>query len=109
MLYRILYLLQSGDHGSLIDKWANVSARLEPGSGAKLGYRCTESIGELFVNRLLYVDTIRRDAGLACIAKLCNHRLPHSNVEVTVIEDQNRSKSAKFEAERFDRLRRALD
>ena len=79
------------DQGSLVDAVFKAVADLGSGDlGSKLG-------DELFVHRLLHVQAIRADAGLAGVAVLAGKRAFDSGVDVGVFKDDEGRIAAEFQ------------
>ena len=64
-----------------------------------LGAKCSK---KPVFDAALHIDAVGRDAGLAGIAEFGGKRRFHRNVQIGIVEDQQRSIAAQFEAEALD-------
>src|ERR1035441_7651915 len=89
---------------SLVDHRAHINSRLKPRPSLKLRYLRTEKLNELSINTLLDINTVGCNAGLAGVAELRDHRLPHSHFQIAILKHQHWSQSAQFQTKRLDTL-----
>ena len=81
----------------LLDQRADLRRRVEAAADGEPGRGVRESLHELVVDRVLDVDPVGRDAGLAGVAVLAEQRAGDRRVEVGVVEDDERSVAAELE------------
>src|ERR1035441_8561721 len=89
---------------SLVDHRAHINSRLKPRPSLKLRYLRTEKLNELSINTLLDINTVGCNAGLAGVAELRDHRLPHSHFQIAILKHQHWSQSAQLQTKRLDTL-----
>ncbi|MNI44296.1 hypothetical protein D3C73_986670 [compost metagenome] len=89
-------------HGSGIDQWADGDTALQAVADLELSNRRAQAFGETLVDAVLHQDAVGADAGLPGVAKFALHDPGDGQVQIGVVEHNERRVAPQFQAQALD-------